>query len=199
MMNSPAQIYFRPLRADLDSGGWLCAMFLPSPRGSKVTVLENIRKGGTRLISHDLRDADAVVSLACRLGEKHPEVPLDQLHAIVERSRTLFSGSGALSFRSNSTKPAYCKVCGVPETDEANFEYFPPVPGTPLDQGSLGVQWSKCCSQGRREGVEVFGTIAETAEASREILTAMMDTATAETRPQLQAALELICEEARIN
>lgn len=199
MMNSPAQIYFRPLRADLDSGGWLCAIFVPSARGSLVTVLENIRKGGTRLISHDLRDADAVVSLACRLGEKYPEVPLEELHGIVERSRTLFSESGARSFRCNSTKPAYCLDCGVLETDEVNFEYFPPVPGTPLDQGSLGVQWSKCCSQGRREGVEVFGTIAETAEASREILSFVVDTATAETRPQLQAALDLIREEARVN
>lgn len=197
MMNSPAHVYFRPMSADLEAGGWLSAMFTTGAQ-AKVMVFENIRKGGTKLVSHDLCDSDAVASVAASLSEKYPEVPQDQLDCMVERSRTLFTAVGALSFRSSISTSSYCQGCGGLETDEVHFDYFPPMPGTPLDQGSLSVLWSKCCKKGRPEGVEVFGTIAEAADGAREILTAMLDTARPETQSKLGAAIGLIGADASL-
>lgn len=198
MMNSPARTYFRPMSADLEAGGWLSAMFMTGSQGAKVMVFENIRKGGTRLISHDLHDVAGVESVAAGLLETYPEVPRDQIECLVDRSRTLFAAVDALSFRTDITTASHCKDCRDLEPDEVQFEYFPPVAGTPLDQGSVSVVWSKCCRRGRPERVEAHGAISEAAAEVREILTIMLAAAGEKTQPQIQGALDLVGEEVHL-
>ena len=188
-------MYFRPLTADLEAGGWLSVMFTATAGQAKVMVFENIRQGETRLISHELHDYASAEAVAASLSAKYPEVPRDQIMSMLERCRTLFAAEGALCLRLSNDGSSFCPDCGTVESDDVHFVFFPPVPGTPLDQGSVSISWLKCCRQGRPEAVEAYGTLPEAAGEVGEILTAVLAAAGPEAQPQLQAALDLVCED----
>jgi hypothetical protein len=87
-----------------------------------------------------------------------------------------------------------CGQCGDYNRDEFIFLYVPAVPGTDLDEASLGIHWDYGCFGGNK----VTGVYDEVVEEVTEVLTRLEEVAKGKYKSAPKEALELLSKLAAV-